>query len=489
MVMSMATVLPSVTVAKPVTAPAASAPAWLGGLQDLRREHAFEPLRVEDRLPPDLRGTLYRNGPGRFSAGGERYQHWFDGDGALSAVRIQDGRAEGAARVVRTAGLEREERAGRRLFGSYGTPLARPLRELLLQDTKNPANTSVLVWQGRLFATCEADRPYEMARGDLSTLGESLLDGVLVGPFSAHPHRAPSRRATYNFGVGHGRNSRVDVYELPDQAPARRLTHFEIDGLRMNHDFAVTENYLVFAFAPQYLSFFGMLMGRSPVGSSTWRPARGTEIVVVPIDCPSAMRRFHVDAFVMEHVVNAFEDAGELVIDCTYYRDPTGLEAFVGSILRGRLDGPLSCQLRRLRVPMEHDVVKSELLLDRCVELPRVAPAVEARRHRHVYALDFGSGREDEVFGAVLKYDLERSAVDVYRPGPRRYAGEGVFVPRPNGGGEDEGWVLTMVYDADADASALEILDARSLGDGPVGRCWFDHPIPFGFHGAWAPRD
>jgi len=296
-----------------------SSPAWLGGLQDLVREHAFEPLRVEGRLPQGLTGTLYRNGPGRFTIGGERVPHWFDGDGAMSAVRIEGGRASGAARLVRTAGAEREERAGKRLFGGYGTPLARPVRELLLRDGKNTANTSVLLWQGRLFATCEAGRPYEIARGDLSTLGESSLDGVVAEAFSAHSHRVPSRQTTYNFGVTVGRSTRVDVYALPDRGRASRLTGFTIDGARLNHDFAATGRHLVFAFAPHYLSVLGMIfLRKAPVPSAAWKAERGTEIVVVPIDEPTRLVRFKVDAFLMEHVVNAYEDGGEVVVDYTH---------------------------------------------------------------------------------------------------------------------------------------------------------------------------
>ena len=36
---------------------------------------------VEGRMPAELQGTFFRNGPGRFELGGERYQHLFDGDG------------------------------------------------------------------------------------------------------------------------------------------------------------------------------------------------------------------------------------------------------------------------------------------------------------------------------------------------------------------------------------------------------------------------
>jgi all-trans-8'-apo-beta-carotenal 15,15'-oxygenase len=470
-----------------------ASPPWIGGLQDLAREHGFEPLRVSGRLPEDLQGVLYRNGPGRFAIGGERIHHWFDGDGAVCGVRLDGGRAWGAMRLVRTAGLEREERAGKRLFGGYGTPFARPIRELFLGDSKNPANTSVLLWQGRLFATCEADKPYEIARGDLSTLGESRLDGALVGPLSAHPHRVPSRRTTYDFGVGHTRGrSQVDVYALPDEGPAKRIASFPLSGIRLNHDFAVTENHLVFAFAPHMLSLVNTVLRRQPpVSSAAWRPERGTEIVVIPIDAPSLVRRFRVDAFMLEHVANAYEDGDAIVVDCTHYAHSDGLERFAGSLTSGRIAAPLASELRRLRIRPERESLESEVLSARPVELPRVSPHVEAGRHRFAYAVEFAG---EGPFGSLLKFDIETGGVNAYDPGPRRYLGEGVFVPRSpapaasgEARGEDDGWVLTMVYDADEDRSCLEVLDARAIGDGPIAACHFDHPVPFGFHGAFAP--
>jgi all-trans-8'-apo-beta-carotenal 15,15'-oxygenase len=461
-------------------------PAWLGGLQDLAREHSFEPLRVEGKLPADLVGTLYRNGPGRFEIGGERVPHWFDGDGAVTAVHLEGGRASGASRLVRTTGFERELRAGKRLFGGYGTPFVRPVREMFLGDGKNTANTSVLLWQGRLFATCEAGQPYEIARGDLSTLGASTLDGVVETPFSAHSHHVPSRRTTYNFGMSIGMSTQVDVYAMPDQGRASHLTRFKISGSRLNHDFAATDRHLVFAFAPHFLSVAQIvLLRKAPVGSAAWQADKGTEIVVVPIDEPSKILRFEVDAFLMEHVVNAYEDGAELVVEYTHYAHADGLEAFVGGLTSGRPGAPLGSELRRMRIDPVRGTMKSEVVLARAVELPRVSPTVEASRHRYTYCVDFGSA-EREPFGAVLKHDGATGKVDEYRAGSGRYLGEGVFVPRGEGAAEDDGWVLTMAYDSRSDTSRLEILDARAPGDGPVASCAFDHPIPFGFHGAWA---
>jgi carotenoid cleavage dioxygenase-like enzyme len=62
-----------------------------------------------------------------------------------------------------------------------------------------------------------------------------------------------------------------------------------------------------------------------------------------------------------------------------------------------------------------------------------------------------------------------------------------VFVPREKGRAEDDGWLLTLVFDARSQTSHLQVLDASRFADGPVARCHFDQVIPFGFHGAWAP--
>jgi all-trans-8'-apo-beta-carotenal 15,15'-oxygenase len=297
--------------------------------------------------------------------------------------------------------------------------------------------------------------------------------------------RSGARRTTSASGT---RRTQVDAYELPDAGSARRIATFHLDGVRLCHDFAATERYLVFAFAPLYLSLFDMvLLRRPPVSGARWKPARGAEIVVVPIDEPTRVRRFRAGAFLLEHVVNAFEDGGKLVVDCTYYDHADGLEKFIGGLTSGRVDAPLRSEIRRLTIDPERDNLESETVLSRAVELPRVSPHVEARRHRHTYCVAFAARGGGAPFERLLKHDLETGRIDEYDPGDERYAGEGVFVARPDATAEDDGWLLTMVYDAGTDRSCLEVLDARCIGDGPVASCHFDHPIPFGFHGAWVP--
>src|SRR4051794_16321854 len=89
---------------------------WQIGFESLEAECIEEvELPMCGTLPADLAGTLYRIGPARHDVYGERYDHWFDGDGMVHALRIHDGRCFYRNRFVDTAGKREEDAAGRRL--------------------------------------------------------------------------------------------------------------------------------------------------------------------------------------------------------------------------------------------------------------------------------------------------------------------------------------------------------------------------------------
>jgi carotenoid cleavage dioxygenase len=85
--------------------------------------------------------------------------------------------------------------------------------------------------------------------------------------------------------------------------------------------------------------------------------------------------------------------------------------------------------------------------------------------------------------GELLKYDLESGKSWALPMGPGNGAGEPVFARA--GKGEDEGYILTFVYDAARDASDLVIIDAQRFEHGPVARVHLPRRVPYGFHGSW----
>jgi carotenoid cleavage dioxygenase len=141
---------------------------------------------------------------------------------------------------------------------------------------------------------------------------------------------------------------------------------------------------------------------------------------------------------------------------------------------------------------------------ERHVEYPRVDPSCEGGPFRYGYAveLDWGGSPGGSPAAAsegparpvapsgLLKFDLDRDDVTAWRPGAFRTASEPLFVRAADGHGDDEGWLLSVVDDANRGASDLVVLDASTMGRrGPEAVIHLPGPLPFRSHGEWVPAD
>lgn len=476
-----------------MTATTTAAPlVWHGALRDLAREHGLVPLEVEGALPARLSGALYRIGMGRFSRHGRPYDHWFDGEGVAVAVQLAAGEARGAARILRSPHALEEERAGRPLYSGFGSP-APGLRgwwNRLLRRPKNAANTNLLALGARLFALYEAGRPLELSPDELASLGEWDLDGQLRGPFSAHPHPVPARRATYGFGQQMGRSTQLHLYELPWGGGVRRLGAVPIASPTLLHDFIATERHLVFFVSPLVLRILPSLLGLGTLRDNLqWRAEKGTEVIVVPIDDPARARRFPTEPFFQFHFANAFETGpDELAVDFVRYEDWAAADELVEGVFRGRPARPVRARLERARLSLAGaGSARFEPLWARGCEFPTIRPVEQGRATRSVW---LQAQPPPERMGSnwlprLVRFDLERGEADELELDDGLAPSEPLFVPDP--ADERGGWVLSLVADPTRGRSWLGVWDALALGAGPRAKVWFDQVIPATFHGVWVP--
>ncbi len=204
---------------------------------------AHDLLAVEGEIPRELRGMFVRNGANpRFAPPG-RY-HWFDGDGMIHGVHIEDGRASYVNRFVRTRALAEEEGAGHALWGGILDPIPPERRTAPDKDT---ANTDLVWHDGRLLATWWLGGvPYELAVPSLDTVGPYSYGGRLGCGLASHPKHDPRTgeliffdyspyRAPYlTYGVASADGTRITT------------TPIELPGPRLLHDIAITERYTLF---------------------------------------------------------------------------------------------------------------------------------------------------------------------------------------------------------------------------------------------------
>jgi carotenoid cleavage dioxygenase-like enzyme len=84
-----------------------------------------------------------------------------------------------------------------------------------------------------------------------------------------------------------------------------------------------------------------------------------------------------------------------------------------------------------------------------------------------------------------VKYDAVTGAKTQWQSGPNGHVGEAVFAPDPDGSAEDDGWLLTLVWNHSTDETDLCVIDARDVAAGPVARIHAPERVSFGFHVNW----
>ena len=464
----------------------ASRPMLLGW-KGPRADRLAGAARIEEgRLPAELRGVLYRNGPSVHERFDLRYRHWFDGDGMVQAFRFDGAAITHRGRVIRTPKLARELAAGRRLYPGFGTPIARaaPVRG---PDDLNTANISVLDHHGALLALWEGGSASVLDRETLAWQGfRSWGEGLEGVPFTAHPKVEPDG-TLWAFGVSLIPAMRLVLYRIARDGSLVKAQVVDAGPLGMVHDFVVTERHLVIVIPPLVFEPEAAA-GGVLLDALAWRPELGSRALVVAKDDFDDRRWHQLPAGFGFHHGNGWEEAGGTIrFDHCVAEDATLMSERFRFIMRGELRA--AAPERYTRFTLHPDGRSRVEATPEWAEFPRVAPAVVGRRNRYVYTL--GESADDDAGDAPLrqveKRDLERGTREAFDYGLGVIPEEHVFVPRRGAGAEDDGWLVGTFLDYARGVSGVAVFDARRVGEGPIARASLDYPLPLGFHGCFSP--
>jgi carotenoid cleavage dioxygenase-like enzyme len=458
-----------------------ASPFLAGNFAPVRHEVDADGLSVIGAIPDDLDGMFLRVGPNpQFDPPGP--YHWFDGDGMIHAVSLSKGRARYRNRWVRTRPWEIEREAGRALWGGLASGPQFDAPEGLL--IKHTANTALAHHAGTLLALMEATPPYAVRLPSLDTVGVHDFGGALQTPFTAHPKVDPSTGEMIFFGYQFW----PPFLTYGEVSPAGEITHTAEISLRgpvMMHDFAITERYAVIMDLPLVFDLARMEAGGFPL---EFKPELGARFGILPRRGVDAdVRWFESPSCMVFHTANAWEEGDEVVlVACRMERT----DVLAGALLD---DPPPSepGRLYRWRFNLATGAVREEPLDDVASDFPRVHEGLTGSATRYVYSARFDASRRDATpwIDAVVKYDLTTGSSEAHPWGRGRYGGEAVFVPRTVARSEDDGYLMTFVWDEREQRSELVILDALDLTQRPVARVILPQRVPFGFHGMWTASD
>ena len=432
-----------------------------GNGRPVTEEQTITDLKVTGSIPAELDGRYVRNGANPLSG---TSAHPFLGDGMLHGVRLKDGKAAWYRnRYVQTPFIQHPE--------------VDVLDPSVMMDMKSSkANTHVIGHAGKILALEEGHFPYVMD-GDLNTIGPTDFDGALKGSFTAHPKICPVTGELLAFGY-----SAFEPYlrylRISAEGALVQTENITVGGPTMMHDFNITRNYVVFMDLPAVFNLELAMSGDMPIRWDDNYPAR---LGVMPRNGTDAeVKWFDINPCYVFHPMNSYEDGDNIVLDVARF-DHIWRES--------AMDFPPPV-LWRWTIDTRAGKVIEEQVDDRSAEFPRVPDSLVGLKHRYGYmmgmSLDADPSDPMSNSGAILKYDRETGVRTDIELGRGRVGGEPVFAPAADPKSEDDGYLMTYVYDAASDTSQFVIMDAASMDDTPVAS--IDLPrIPNGFHGSWIP--
>ena len=190
----------------------------------------------------------------------------------------------------------------------------------------------------------------------------------------------------------------------------------------------------------------------------------------------------------MLHFTNAYEVGDEIVLDGFFEDDPSPLDTGGtkwDKLFRFLALDRMQARLHRWRFNLVTGAVSEEQLSESITEFGTINPTT--RPPTTATPMPPPAGPAGSCSTAWSNTTCS--------PGPRRaisfgdgvYGSETAMAPRVGATAEDDGYLVTLTTDMNADASYCLVFDAARVGDGPVCKLQLPERISSGTHSTWAP--
>jgi carotenoid cleavage dioxygenase-like enzyme len=277
---------------------------------------------IQGAIPKDIEGTWFRSIPDPAYPPMRGEDTFLSGDGMVSAFNFGNGHVDYKVRYVQTDRWKNERAARRGLYGLYRNPYT---DDPSVQgrntgvgkgNSRGVANTTPVFHGGRLFATKEDSRAWEVNPRTLETVGEWDYEGRLRSQtMTAHPRFDPETGELYFFGYEAGGLATTDVsYAVANRnGELVREDWLKVPYCALMHDFAVTQEHAVFPGFP-----IAADLNRIKAGGPHWRWEKDLEtfVGIMPRNgSVDQLRWFRGPACSVFHIVNAYTEGSKVHMD------------------------------------------------------------------------------------------------------------------------------------------------------------------------------
>ena len=461
-------------------AASAQAAPWRKAFAGVRSDFSPIQLQSEGQWPADFRGMLLRNGPARLERGGERYQHWFDGDGMVQQFQIAQGKVQHQGKFIQTKKYLVEEMAGAFRYHTAGTLIKNPL-PIRNNDDLNVANTALIPWQGEVLALWEGGSAHRLDPQSLTTLGvQDFGEQYKQLPFSAHP-LPDGQGGMWNFGTWYvSGQPLLLLYHIGPQSEMRRIQQIKLPQASYLHGFSQSADKLVFFLGPCVYE-----QGQTFIDSFKWRPELGSQLLIIDKTDFTQQQWVELPAGFAFHFGQCWQQGGELHLQACLYPDPSIMLEGMTQLLKGGARKQSSvAELVTIRVKPGTATATIERT-GLAMEFPQFVAGFQstgsAASDRAEVAPLFGVSGSDRS-EAGLSDSIVRIDASGRQQAYQFAAGVVAEEPLLVQGGKQ---LLLSWLDYHKQQSGISLFNSQDITAGPIAQARMDRMLPLGFHGCW----
>lgn len=456
---------------------------WLLGYLGTRETELQANLRiVSGRIPTDLQGHFFRNGPALHNIGQDRFGHWFDAPGMVQRFTFANNLVTHHGRLVETSRNVAEAEAGDILFSAYGTH-GHDLGSGGSADGQNVGNISLVQHAGELLALWEGGSAHVIDPDTLKTEGRKDWSPETTGlPFGAHP-RVDQDGSMWNIGYSTDPAALI-LYHISAEGQLLQTHILPQTATPMIHDFMITASKIVIV-APPYAA--SNMESETFADRFEWKSAQPTQILVIDKNDLSDVSVIEIDPFWVFHFGNAYDiSPTEIGFDFALHDNPSFNSKDAFAVMDGSWDGAASAASRYVQAKI--DLKRKSVALEKAPEYGQVEfIQTDSRENllRHRYALMLAQPGGADVFGfnRLVLVDRNTGNASHFDVGKTEILEEHLIVPKPER--NDEFWIIGTALDWQRGLTNLSVYDGKQLADGPIMKAELDLALPLGLHGTF----
>ncbi len=464
----------------------------------LRFEGEILDCEVQGEIPRDIHGTFYRLGGDWAYPPKSPHDAPFSADGYISMFRFANGRVDYRGRFVRTPRYLANQKAGRQLFGIYRNRAADDPSVRSLSSTV--ANTTPVIHAGRLFATKEDARPYEIDPHTLETRGECDFKGKLKSlTFTAHPKIDPVSGELICFGYEATGEASTDVfvYFIDRSGEVKREVRLQAPYVGEMHDMAITRTHVVLPLYPLTTDKEWLAEGNI---HWYWDRRLPGYLCVLPRDGDAKDARWiKGPSHAMVHTLNATTQGNRLTLDGAV-SDANPFPFFPNRFGPPWTPENGNSTVRRftLELDSEHEGWEEQRpfpsapgglprIDDRFISLPYRYGWMGYSDPTRPFEVELAGGRAFPITNCLGRFHMTSGKLDTLFVGSDGTLQEACFVPRNSKAAEGEGYLVAVYTNLAESRAELIVVEAQRMEE--LARVILPFQLSVQVHGAWAPYE